>query len=195
MTWGIVGVFECDLQLSARILGTKLRRIGSKIARFCIGFGAIFALKTCASTAKRVPSSRALLAHLFDLVCTDFCNVRCVPREKTQKNVHEDRTRSRRFLQRFSAQHARCECAMHAEVFLDVLKMTWGIVGVFECDMWEMRKTDPSPKYRFRPSILTADLVFFSFFACFLHVFHGSHVNDKSQRTCQLQQFKAVKSC
>ena len=42
---------------------------------------------------------------------------------KMQKNLDENRTRSRRFLQRFSAQHARCECAMHAEVFLDVLKM------------------------------------------------------------------------
>ena len=42
---------------------------------------------------------------------------------------------SRRFLQSLCAQQARCECATHAGVFFDVLKVMCGISGGFECDV------------------------------------------------------------
>ena len=43
---------------------------------------------------------------------------------------------SRRFLQSFCTQQARCECATHAEVSFDVMKVTLGISAVYECDLW-----------------------------------------------------------
>ena len=62
----MVEVFDCDLELFARIFGANLRRFRSKIARFCIRFGAILARKTRASTANRVQSSLAVTARLAE---------------------------------------------------------------------------------------------------------------------------------
>ena len=61
------------------------------------------------------------------------CAVRCA--RKIQKNGDENRRSLRRFLQLLGVRHARCECATHAEVILDVLKMMRSSSAAFDYDL------------------------------------------------------------
>ena len=82
----------------------------------------------------------------------DFERAVCCAR-KIHKNSHENRTCSRRFLQSFCARQVRCECAMHAEVFLDVLKMMCGISAVLQCALWLFAHIFGAKLSRFRSKI------------------------------------------
>ena len=57
-------VLECGLAVFARIFDATLCRFRSKIAQFCIRFGAILAREMRAWTAKPVQSSLADIACL-----------------------------------------------------------------------------------------------------------------------------------
>ena len=73
---------------------------------------------------------------------------------KNQKKLQENRTCSHRFLQSFCTRQARCECATHAEVSFDVMKVTLGISAVCECDLWLFPHIFGAKLRRFRWKII-----------------------------------------
>ena len=115
--------FESILRLFVRTFDAKLLWFRSKIACFCVRFGAILARKTRASTAKDAQSSLAVVAHFLEVTFDQKVDRAMRSARKIEKTFHENRTRFRWFLQSFGVRQARRECATHSEVVFDMLEM------------------------------------------------------------------------